>query len=398
MKFKQVIYIFAFILFASCSGDDGPEISSENKILSFQIKLRGEAYSGKIDHVSKVVRIQITGLEQNTSIVPNIEISEKASISPNPSAPQDFNKTIEYLVTAENGEQVIYTIDMVNEKFSTENSITSFKFNIDGEVFIGDINEESQEIEVICYKDVSDIAPEIEISELASVSPEALEKFDFNQPVSYTVTAQDGSTKTYQVIVLKQEITSTLKSCYIRAISFGRVNFIDLINNEYELVLENEFNSYVLEYFELLEWESGGQPITNFHFIFTENIVTADDYKLKFKIDGKVKAETSYFIDVLAENAPKIETVNKTSFYYEDTLVLTGENLVPGLRIPANFNIYNYDHRYVDVNEDQTELSFTMDINRGMFPGGLGQPSPRPTRVSIYYEGRYGDFVTVDFN
>lgn len=398
MKFKQVIYIFAFILFASCSGDDGPEISSENKILSFQIKLRGEAYSGKIDHVSKVVRIQITGLEQNTSIVPNIEISEKASISPNPSAPQDFNKTIEYLVTAENGEQVIYTIDMVNEKFSTENSITSFKFNIDGEVFIGDINEESQEIEVICYKDVSDIAPEIEISELASVSPEALEKFDFNQPVSYTVTAQDGSTKIYQVIVLKQEITSTLKSCYIRAISFGRVNFIDLINNEYELVLENEFNSYVLEYFELLEWESGGQPITNFHFIFTENIVTADDYKLKFKIDGKVKAETSYFIDVLAENAPKIETVNKTSFYYEDTLVLTGENLVPGLRIPANFNIYNYDHRYVDVNEDQTELSFTMDINRGMFPGGLGQPSPRPTRVSIYYEGRYGDFVTVDFN
>lgn len=398
MKFKQVIYIFAFILFASCSGDDGPEISSENKILSFQIKLRGEAYSGKIDHVSKVVRIQITGLEQNTSIVPNIEISEKASISPNPSAPQDFNKTIEYLVTAENGEQVIYTIDMVNEKFSTENSITSFKFNIDGEVFIGDINEESQEIEVICYKDVSDIAPEIEISELASVSPEALEKFDFNQPVSYTVTAQDGSTKIYQVIVLKQEITSTLKSCYIRAISFGRVNFIDLINNEYELVLENEFNSYVLEYFELLEWESGGQPITNFHFIFTENIVTANDYKLKFKIDGKVKAETSYFIDVLAENAPKIETVNKTSFYYEDTLVLTGENLVPGLRIPANFNIYNYDHRYVDVNEDQTELSFTMDINRGMFPGGLGQPSPRPTRVSIYYEGRYGDFVTVDFN
>lgn len=398
MKFKPVFFIFFMLTLFSCSSDDEePKIIPQNKILSFKIVLHEQTYSGSIDHVSKVVRVQSIGLEQNTSIVPEIEISENATIYPASNAAQNFNETVEYLITAESGEQVIYKIDMINETFSTENSITSFKLSIEGEEFIGEIDENSGVIDVICFKDVSDVIPEIEISDLASISAQPSESFDFNEPVSFTVTAQDGSTKTYDINMIKQEISASVQKCYIRATSFGRVNVIDLKTAGYELFLENELNSYPIDYFEVETWTSNEILQSNFQFIFREDIVTATDYKLKFRLDGKVKAETPYTIDVLAENAPKIESVNQTGFYYEDTLILTGENLQPGLRIPANFNIYNYSQKYIDVNEDQTKLSFFMNINRGMFPGGLGQDSPRPTRVSIYYDGRYGDFVTVDF-
>ena len=65
-------------------------------------------------------------------------------------------------------------------------------------------------------------------------------------------------------------------------------------------------NSYKLNYFDLEFWEYDGINYTNFYFTFSEDIVSANNYKLKFKIDGKIKAETPYSIDVLAENAPKI--------------------------------------------------------------------------------------------
>ena len=43
----------------------------------------------------------------------------------------------------------------------------------------------------------------IKVSDYATVSPAIGEKQDFSKPVAYTVQAEDGSTKTYQVIVLR---------------------------------------------------------------------------------------------------------------------------------------------------------------------------------------------------
>ena len=44
-------------------------------------------------------------------------------------------------------------------------------------------------------------ALKIKISDFATVSPKVGEKQDFSQPVAYTVTAEDGSTKVYYVVV-----------------------------------------------------------------------------------------------------------------------------------------------------------------------------------------------------
>lgn len=397
MKLKIFIAIFGILLFTNCSNDDGPSLSSENKIISFKIKPNDINFIGKINHSSQQITLETFGLEQNNSIIPEIQISDKATIFPNPSTPQNFNQSIEYIISAENGDQAIYTVKIINRPLSIEKNILSFNFNIDGELFQGTIDEELQHITIITYADVTNISPEITLSDLATASPLPTEKLDFTNEVEYTVIAEDGSTKVYTIQVIKQEINETIKSCYIRAISFGRVTFLDLTSGEFQLILENELNSYSLNYFDLETWEFDGIFYTNFYFTFNEEIVTANNYKLKFKIDGKVKAETPYMIDVLAENAPKILSANKSSYSYEDTLILQGENLAAGLRIPANGYIYSFDSRYVILNEEKTELSLKLSLNRGMFPSWLGQDSPRPTRISTYFDGRYGDSIIVDF-
>ncbi len=397
MKLKNLLFLFGILLFINCSSDDGPSLSSDNRIVSFTLDYNDLSYAGRINNTTKFISIETVGLEQFNSIVPKIEIPDKATIFPDPNTPQNFNETVEYIVTAENGEKAIYKVNAVNKPYSVEKDILNFNFNIDGEVFQGKIDQDQQKIEVYTYKDITNLSPEITLSDFATISPSPNEKIDFSSPVKYTVTAQNGSTKVYTVTVYKQEIKISANNFFIRATFYAQVPYLDISKGDYELFLENDKNSYKLNYFDLEVWENSGNVYSNFYFTFSENIVTANDYKLRFKIDGKVKAETADEIDVLAENAPKIISTDKTAYHYTDTLILKGENLVPGLIIPANGYIYVYDKRYVIVNEDKTEIKMRLDVNRGMFPSWLGQPSPRPTRIYTYINGRYGHSIVVDF-
>lgn len=398
MKRKNLLILLLFsLLFINCSDDDGPQLSSENKIISFKISENGEEYNGVINQSTKTISVTTSNIDLSNPITPTIEISNKATISPSASTAQNFSQNVQYTVTAENGEQATYIVSIHNTPFSEEKKIVSFQFNIDNEVFVGDINHDDLTIQVDTYKDVSSISPIVEISENATISPNPNENQDFNTPINYTVTAQDGTSNAYTVNVSKREINSTIQACYVRATSFGRVTHLDLSQN-YQLYLENDTNSYLLNYFDVETWDDNGVPTTNFYFYFDETIETAVDYKLRFKINGIIEAETSYEIDVLKENAPRIDAANQLSYSYNDTLILTGENLVPGLRIPANANVYQYGTTYVSVNSTGTTLTFPMTINQGMFPSWVGQPSPRATRVNIYHNGRYGDSIIVDFN
>ena len=397
MKYASLLFLSFLLYLSGCSGNDEPSLSSENKITSFNLTYNDQTFSGSINHNTRTVKIKTLGLEQNTSLVPEISISEGAGIFPSPNTSQNFNEVIEYIVTAENGEKAIYTVIAENQLYSPEKDILSFNLVIDGETFSGDIDQETGTIEVTTGKDVSAIAPEITLSDQASVSPAASEIQDFNQPVEYTVTAQDGTTKVYTVIINKIAIKATYKMFYTRATSFAQVNYLDISSDSYELFLENNNNSYKLDHFDVEVWESNGKPISNFNYTLNENIVTADDYVLRFKVNGKIMAESDFTLDVLAENVPKIFSASKSSYYYTDTLILYGENLVQGLAIPANGNIYLYDSRYVSINADRTEIQLDLSVNRTMFPGYVGGESPRPTRISIFINGRYGDSIVVDF-
>ena len=70
-----------------------------------------------------------------------------------------------------------------------------------GAASLGSINETTNEISIIVPEtsDITALAPEIDISPGATISPASGSTQNFTNPVTYTVTAEDGSTETYTV-------------------------------------------------------------------------------------------------------------------------------------------------------------------------------------------------------
>lgn len=406
---KNILFvIFSFLFFLSCSNDDvnGPPVappseSSENKIISFELVFESELYSGIIDHDTGEIYFETTGFENSPDIIPNIEISDQASISPSPTVAQDFNSDVTYTVTAENGDTANYTVIIENTPLSNESKILNFEIHLEGEIIIGEIDHETLTITTpMTNKDISNIVPEIEISENASIYPGLDESQDFRfLPVEYTVTAEDGSTSIYKVKVPYLRLSSSITTCYVNTKAMGSVTYLDIINQDYKLYIENETHSYEVEWSDFDQHVNlSGTPYTRFNFEFNEDIETATDYKMVLRLNGEIKVVSEDDLDILKEDAPKISSANQTNYYYGDTLILTGENLKPGLRIPANMNIYQYDDQYVSINSDASTLIFPLTVNQNMFPSWVGQDSPRETRIYIFYQGRYGDSIIVNFN
>ena len=94
-------------------------------------------------------------------------------------------------------------------QLKTDKNIT--RFTIKG--VNGTINESSRTITVdLPYAvdtDITALAPEITVSALAAVNPASGAAQDFTDPAVYTVTAEDGSTKTYTVTITVEQLKLT---------------------------------------------------------------------------------------------------------------------------------------------------------------------------------------------
>ena len=91
---------------------------------------------------------------------------------------------------------------LVFDKVDSEAKITSFKI---GNV-AGVITDTAIAVEVPYGTDVTQLKPTIVVSKDATVSPKSGAKKDFTNPVSYVVTAEDGTTTTtYTVTVTVAE-------------------------------------------------------------------------------------------------------------------------------------------------------------------------------------------------
>lgn len=230
---------------------------------------------------------------------------------------------------------------------------------------------------------------------------------DFRTDIIYTVTAQDGTSNTYIVFTKGYRIssmnsapnTSDLVTKYFtKATPYIRCEFIDPILPNSQLYLENDSNSYEMNITDFTSWAGGafGQNFTRFFIEFPNNIETANDYKLVFKVDGILKAESDFMIDILSENVPDIFSSNQTTYSYQDTLTLIGEHLTAGMRI-ATSNIYQYTASNVNLNAGSTELTIELNNNSNMFPSYYADP-PFNTAVMLFANGRYGETIWLTFD
>ena len=183
----------------ACDVEKEPYIQGaddEKMILKFEV---GDVI-GTVDEDSKIVVLDFPAGTDVSHLTPNIIVSTYATIEPESGVPQDFTNPVYYKVTAMNGTTTQYMVEAVVHDADNEKSILSF--TIDG--VEGDINEIAKTVSLVMPggTDVTELVPTIVVSEGATVNPASGEAQDFTHPVTYTVTAQNGTTAEYTVSVV----------------------------------------------------------------------------------------------------------------------------------------------------------------------------------------------------
>jgi len=174
-------------------------VSAKAEIMSFI--LPGQIGSEAIDSDARTISIDMAQGSDLNLVPEYFIISLKASVSPDVTAAQDFSSPVEYTVTAEDGTtQKVWTVT-VNLVLSSENEIRAFKLS-DDQMGSAAINSTSGTIKIKMPNtvDISNIVPEIfTISTGATISPAIDAAQNFNNEVTYVVTAQDGTPKTWTI-------------------------------------------------------------------------------------------------------------------------------------------------------------------------------------------------------
>jgi len=149
-------------------------------------------------------------------LVPNIVISDNASISPQTGIETNFSNPVTYTITAEDKTVQKYIVT-VNIAKNSENKILEFKFEEFTPALTGIIDDENNTVKVTVpwaeKYDIYSMIPSIVVSELATINPESGKENNFKISQDYTVTAEDNSTKTYTVTLeIEEAPTPTIET------------------------------------------------------------------------------------------------------------------------------------------------------------------------------------------
>ena len=168
----------------------------------FILEFRVDTVYGIVDEDTKRVRLDFPAGTDVTQLKPTITISNYATIEPESGVPQDFTNPVYYTVTAMSGATAQYMVEAIVHDADNEKSILSFRFDALDED--GIIDEIARRISFVLpdETDVTQLVPTIEVSEGATVEPASGVAQDFTNPVTYTVTAQNGTTAVYTVMVI----------------------------------------------------------------------------------------------------------------------------------------------------------------------------------------------------
>jgi hypothetical protein len=155
---------------------------------------------GVIDKSAMTITVTVPYGTSRSSLAPTI-VHTGASVSPASGASRNFSSPVTYTVTAEDGTTQSYRVTVSVSSYSSVKAITSFRFyNLSGAIGVIDESAKTIAVTVPHGTDRSSLLPTVVYSG-ASMSPASDISRNFSSPVTYRVTAEDGTTKTYVVTV-----------------------------------------------------------------------------------------------------------------------------------------------------------------------------------------------------
>ncbi len=200
LKMLSLLAAVSFLI--SCGDDEDPKEdpkSDAKEILSFVFAELDPAVTATISGTDISATVPFgTDL---TALKPTVSIPSTATVNPSSLEVQDFSTALTYTVTAEDGTTKAYTVTVTDEPGSDEKEITSFKFAGLDPVVEGVMDGMNISANVPFGTDLTALVPTIEVSDFATVNPASGAAADFSSAISFTVTAQDGTTAVYEVTV-----------------------------------------------------------------------------------------------------------------------------------------------------------------------------------------------------
>ena len=206
LPFLSTLFCLLLLWVVSCKKEDPPVTptptkSSDNAISAFAFSALSPAVNATIDATTKAISATVTSGTDVTKLVPTITTSAKATVSPASGVVQDFTNPVTYTVTAEDGSKQTYTATVIKTaaaKSSAKNILT-VSFDGASPAVKATVDTTAKTISALlpAGTDVTKLVPTITLSDKATVSPATGVAQDFSKAISYTVTAEDGSTKVF---------------------------------------------------------------------------------------------------------------------------------------------------------------------------------------------------------
>lgn len=218
--FKSFLLIFTLLTLNGCKKESTSNASSTNSILSFSFsKLKNASLSSDVFGVINGANIEIS-VPANTNItalIPSVVHNGKL-IDPDTTASKNFTQPVLYTVTADDNSKKVYTIT-VKMPLTNDKSITSFNFtsaenpSLTDDV-IGIITGNTIELKVPNGTNITNLKPSISFLGL-SINPNSGIAQNFTNPVTYKVTASNGSFSNYIVTVKVAKVSPIIKDIYL---------------------------------------------------------------------------------------------------------------------------------------------------------------------------------------
>jgi len=196
-----------------------PNASFENwtqivlpEFLTYKFEALSPMVNGIIDKGAHTVSATVPYATDLTNLVATFTMNEGATAKVGATdqvsgtTPNDFTNAVTYTLTAQDGVTTQnWVVSVAKGPASTAKDIISFRFEGLTPAVNGIINsaEHKVALEVPNETNLTNLVPTITVSQFATTSPLSGVAQNFTTPVTYTVTAQDGSTQTWEVTVTK---------------------------------------------------------------------------------------------------------------------------------------------------------------------------------------------------
>ena len=198
--FVSLTLNISIIFFTGCSQEKIVNILSKDKeLLSYALP---NVMSSVMTDAQGNLTIKIYEPANVGELVPVATVSPNAILTPASGTTLDFTDPVTYTITAQDGSSKTFTVTMElllnGDKellsYALPNNASNVMIDNDGNVIV----------RVYSFVDVAKLVPVITISPYATIFPKSGDMVDFTDPVTYTITAQDGSSKAFTVTIIKE--------------------------------------------------------------------------------------------------------------------------------------------------------------------------------------------------